>query len=88
MLVLPGVLLSASCVGGDVEVVTAAGLVAFAASERVDEANCLFNCLLHGKLSALCAMDGHRDGIAGVRNVRDDLCDRSMASPARRISIA
>jgi hypothetical protein len=35
--------LSASCVGGDAEVVTGADL---AAAERADEANDLFNCLL------------------------------------------
>ncbi len=32
-------------------------------------------------------MDGHRDGIAGERNVRDDPCDRNRASPNRRISM-
>jgi hypothetical protein len=84
LLLFSDISLSTSCVGGDAEVVTVADL---AAAERADEANGLFNCLLWGELSVLCAMDGHRDGIAGVRNVKDDLCDRSKASPARRISI-
>jgi hypothetical protein len=73
----------ASCAGGDAEVVTEADL----AADLADETKYRCNCLLWGELSILCAMDGHRDDIEGARNVSGYTCDRSKASPTRRISI-